>query len=550
MTVATTISREVFVTNSVDVAFSFNFKITDSSDLVVTHYDANDVATVLAYGSDFTLNAGPWESGGTVTTTIAQPVGTIVIKRDKDYVQGTKWPKSGAFPATSHENAADNAIMLLQQLKDLQDRAMSLAENAGAGISLELPSPGANLLLGWAPDGLSLENKTIADLSTTVVSTFMSALLQLSTALEARDLLDAEERFFYAHEAATPDMTVLLNAGRVMYGGVVASQAIQTTSTITAPTTNPRIDRIVIDEQTGAYSIVQGDEAVSPIAKAIPTGKLANSQFQLETTTTTISNSVQSSTNALIVDERFFSKNTNINLEKHGNLARYVNLVIKNNTTNPTYQVDIDADYLEVDGITLSSVNLTADITASGVNGLDTGSEALATWYHLWVINDGATTAALFSLSDTWAGVDKTNISGYDFAGYVGAIYNNSTGDFFDTYQIGNEVFHVYDNYELLITTAVTTYTGLTLSLIPSTAKKAFLDLGVKNLTGAATYVSGYVSPFSSGLGGRGDGGYVADGQQIAAPSIWVPLATPNTVYYQTYVINTQISLFSQGWSY
>ena len=48
-----------------------------------------------------------------------------------------------------------------------------------------------------------------------------------------------------------------------------------------------------------------------------------------------------------------------------------------------------------------TAVNLTVDITVSGVNGLDTGSEAASTWYYIWVIYNGTTVAGLLSTSAT-----------------------------------------------------------------------------------------------------------------------------------------------------
>jgi hypothetical protein len=101
--------------------------------------------------------------------------------------------------------------------------------------------------------------------------------------------------------------------------------------------------------------------------------------------------------------------------------------------------VDIDADFLTVFdtnnvATVLSSINLTTDITASGVNGLDTGTEA-AVWYHIWVIYNGTTTASLLSASAT----TPTMPSGYTYKKYVGAVYNPSSS-FRDFHQIGNDV--------------------------------------------------------------------------------------------------------------
>ncbi len=267
MTVSTTLSREVFVTDGVVVAFSFNFKINATSDLVVTHYDALGAATLLTEGIDYTVSAAPWDSGGTVTTTTAQPAGNIVISRSRPYTQGTSWPKSGPFPAESHENAADSVVMLVQQVKDLVDRAFILSENETASIDTILPSPVSNLLLGWAADGLSIENKTITDLSTTVISAFMSGLLQLSNASEVRDDLDAEQRFFYPTESATPGMSVSISAGRLTYSGELISKSAQT-ATIEPADANPRIDRIVLSADTGIVSVIKGTAASSPSAPA------------------------------------------------------------------------------------------------------------------------------------------------------------------------------------------------------------------------------------------------------------------------------------------
>jgi len=106
---------------------------------------------------------------------------------------------------------------------------------------------------------------------------------------------------FAPHEAATPDMTVLIDAGRVLDDVTLTQIAQQTTAAFTAPVTNPRIDRIVIDESTGAYSVIAGTEAASPAAPAITAGKLPCCQVALAVSTTAI-------TNTLITDERAIFK--------------------------------------------------------------------------------------------------------------------------------------------------------------------------------------------------------------------------------------------------
>ncbi|MGE3583050.1 MAG: hypothetical protein AB7J28_16735 [Hyphomonadaceae bacterium] len=86
----------------------------------------------------------------------------------------------------------------------------------------------------------------------------------------------------------------------------------------------------------------------------------------------------------------------------------------------------------------LTAVNVTATITTSGANGLDTGAEAANTWYSIWVIyNPGSgTTASLLSTSAT----NPTMPSGYTFKRRVGWVRNDAGSDFLRFTQKGNRV--------------------------------------------------------------------------------------------------------------
>ncbi len=108
---------------------------------------------------------------------------------------------------------------------------------------------------------------------------------------------------FAPHEAATPNMTVLVDAGILRTGVVLVSKTQQTTTTITAPTTNPRIDRIVIDSTDGTVSVITGTEAASPTAPNLTNTKIPIAQVLLQTSTTQI-------TNSIITDERTTSRET------------------------------------------------------------------------------------------------------------------------------------------------------------------------------------------------------------------------------------------------
>lgn len=96
---------------------------------------------------------------------------------------------------------------------------------------------------------------------------------------------------FACHEAATPDMTILCDAGAISFAGQVPTiVGQQTSATITAPATNPRNDLVVIDANTGVMSIITGTEAASPADPAVTEGKIPVARIALATSTTTITN--------------------------------------------------------------------------------------------------------------------------------------------------------------------------------------------------------------------------------------------------------------------
>lgn len=93
---------------------------------------------------------------------------------------------------------------------------------------------------------------------------------------------------FKCRAKATPDMTLSIAAGAILSGVTLTEKGAQTVSTITAPVSDPRIDRIVVDRATGTYTRVGGVEAGSPSAPAIPAGKAPVAQIALVVSQTTI----------------------------------------------------------------------------------------------------------------------------------------------------------------------------------------------------------------------------------------------------------------------
>ena len=149
----------------------------------------------------------------------------------------------------------------------------------------------------------------------------------------------------------------------------------------------------------------------------------------------------------------------------------YRNLIIKNNALAPNSEVNLTCDEIIVQNDSgtskkISNISEVLNIVSSGVNGLDTGAEAVSTWYHIWVIaKEDGTTDGLFSLSSTAPSMP----SGYTYKALVGAIYNNSSSNFIKIYQRDTKV--------VIQTILATTFGPITLgatlvsNIIPTTAK-------------------------------------------------------------------------------
>lgn len=210
------------------------------------------------------------------------------------------------------------------------------------------------------------------------------------------------------------------------------------------------------------------------------------------------------------------------------------NLIITNNSGTPNSQVDIDADEIILKDSSgraylAESVNLTANIAASGANGLDTGVEANSTWYYLWVIYNPTTdtVASLISASST----APTLPSGYTYKALVGAIYNSSGGNFIRILQRGRRV----STAATLVTSTVpsTSYVSISLAqFIPPNASFATALVFIYGT--ASTKIVAYHSPDSSGavesvLVGRSGSSDGSGGSSF----IDIPIQTSQTVYYK-----------------
>ena len=105
---------------------------------------------------------------------------------------------------------------------------------------------------------------------------------------------------FSVSETSTPSMSLAVASGAAFRSGVVVEVDARNTPAIVAPTTNPRIDRVVINYQTDAVLVVQGTEATTPVAPLVPTGYIPLARVSLIPAMTVV-------TNISITDERLLA---------------------------------------------------------------------------------------------------------------------------------------------------------------------------------------------------------------------------------------------------
>lgn len=144
--------------------FTVGFRFLADSHLRVIRTSAAGVDTDLVLTTDYSVT-GAGNDTGTVTLVVALPIGaSLTIIRDVPFTQEADYVDNDAFPAESHETALDKLTMQTQQIREAQDRSLTLSPTSD-GVSAELPSPIASNILGWNSSGTGFVNYDPAGLA-------------------------------------------------------------------------------------------------------------------------------------------------------------------------------------------------------------------------------------------------------------------------------------------------------------------------------------------------------------------------------------------------
>jgi len=189
----------------------------------------------------------------------------------------------------------------------------------------------------------------------------------------------------------------------------------------------------------------------------------------------------------------------------------YDNLLVKRNTGSAASKVDISWTELYLGWMKTGTQAFTLDITASGLLGLDFGSENADLWYYIWAIGkvDG-TVSAILSASST----SPTMPAGYTLKRLVSMV-RNTGGNFVDFYQ-ENEIWGYAGNTIIKASASFLNEILDCTTYIPLKVLKAIISLSCE------TFDNVEASIHASALYSFLNGGY------ILSDYVVTPTVTPN----------------------
>lgn len=161
--------------NSVTTAFPFDWKVFTAAEVVVVELNiATSVETTKVSVTHYTvaLNADQdTDPGGTVNAVVA-PTAAVrwTLISNVQAIQPADLLMGGGFQPRVIENELDRAIILIQQLYELQSRSLLLP--LSFNITALLPQPTAFYRLGWSDDGTRLVNYAPGVGSVSVVNAY------------------------------------------------------------------------------------------------------------------------------------------------------------------------------------------------------------------------------------------------------------------------------------------------------------------------------------------------------------------------------------------
>lgn len=232
MSIATATSKIQYTLSGTVQALPIPFYFLQNADIKAVRSRAGVADYVMVLNTDYTLTGAGDEDGGTLTTiaTNMQVGDIITIKRDIAITQTVNYVYNDRFPAETHERALDKLTMIVQQLKEVTDRAVQFPESEVVGTGNVMPSAAdrAAKIFGFDASGNAVQ---LYDPVSAVFATGDAIYANTVAALKAvpvTDLLNGQQ----CHVAS---YSTVGDAGGGKWVYVAGSSATETVGTIVAP---------------------------------------------------------------------------------------------------------------------------------------------------------------------------------------------------------------------------------------------------------------------------------------------------------------------------
>lgn len=524
MTISDSINRVGYTGNGATSTYSFGFKIFSSDELLVTVRNTSNVESTLELTTDYTVTING-VSGGSITLVAGNLASgyVISIRRVVTIDQGTDIKNAGQFYPKALEDQFDLCVMIDLQQQDELDRSIKLPETVpGSSFDTTLPASiagaGSKFIATNADgDGFALFDGVSSDSVAITSNTGILSKIN-SDITEARTITGTSNQITISNgDGISGNPTVSITSDPIIPG----------TAKVRLPTGTT------------------GQRPVTPVA----------GDMRYNSTTGYVEGYQNSVWTQLGIPNDSSITTSKISTLAVANTPGYIyGLNMSNNSSDSSNDIDIaigvacSSDYSVM--MNLSS-SITIQIDVSGVNGLDTGSVAMNTTYHVYLIMRDSDNAirGLFSTSAS----SPTMPSGYTKKRRIGSIMTNSSSTIRQFYQKNNRFYHLshIQEFDLAASTFSTSAVLKTLTVPSGIQVFAMLCPVITNdnavlitypgLTDEATSISG---PSTSGSDYNSSSSFTV--QSIG--TIEILTNTSAQVRVKSESTNGNIKCYTRGW--